>query len=98
MLEIMEAALWPLVRLVDGRFDHRRIRLFFEEHGVHVQAIEWSPFCTGWLSNWFDRFYLVEYETGRGDSGTITCRTSWRTGVVLADDDEEFGESDHGGA
>lgn len=96
MLEIVEAVIWPVVRLIDGQFDHRRIRLFFEEHGVNVQTIEWSPFCPGWLSNWFDRFYRVEYETRRGDSGAITCRTSWRTGVVISDDDEEFGDSDHG--
>ncbi len=93
MFDIVEALLWPLVRLFDGRFDHRRIRHFFEERGVRVQTIQWSPFSTGWFSNWYDRFYLVEYETGSGASGTITCRTSWRTGVVISDDDEEFGES-----
>ena len=93
MLEIMEAVLWPVVRLFDGLYDHHRIRRFFEEGGVRVREIQWSPFCSGWLSNWFDRFYIVEYETGSGDSGTITCRTSWRTGVVISDDDEEFGES-----
>lgn len=98
MLEILEAVIWPVVRLVDGRFDHCRIRHFLEERGVHVQTIQWSPFCPGWLSNWFDRFYLVDYETGRGTSGTIICRTSWRTGVVLADDDEEFGASEPDGS
>lgn len=92
LLEVLEAVFWPIVRLVDGRFDQQRIHRYFESRDIQVHAIRWSPFSTGWLSNWFDRFYLVDYETGSGTSGTITCRTSWRSGVVLADDEEEFGE------
>ena len=94
LLDLVELLTWPVSRPFCGRLDHRRIRHFFEERGVCVLAIQWSPFCTGWFSHWHDRFYLVDCETGSGTSRTITCRTSWRTGVVIADDDEEFGESD----
>ena len=94
IFEMFVLLTWPFIRLFSGQWDYRRIRHFFAQRGVRVLAIQWSPFSAGWLSNWCDRFYLVEYETRRGDSGIITCRTSWHTGVIISDDEEEFAKSD----
>lgn len=88
MLELLEFLTSVVIRMVAGPFDRRRIARFFETRGVSVRQIQWSPFSSGWLGNWHDRFYSVEYEAGNGDPRTTVCRTSWRTGVVVTDEDD----------
>ena len=87
ILELLASFASAVVRLFAGPFDRRRISRFFENRGERVREIEWAPFSTGWLSNWDDRFYRVEYRSSDGDSQTTICRTSWRTGVVVTDED-----------
>ncbi len=88
MLDLLLYLAHALTRLVAGPFDRRRITRFFAKRGVRVREIQWSPFSSGWLSNWHDRFYSVEYETGNGDPQTTTCRISRRTGVVVTDEED----------
>ena len=88
MVFLLDLLAEVLIRLVAGPWDRHRITQFFEQRGQRVREITWSPFATGWLSNWYDRFYNVAYDGGNGDAQQTTCRVSWRHGVVLMDEEE----------
>jgi hypothetical protein len=86
LLELLGCVLSFGLRVVTGPFDRHRIARFFEMRDERVNEIQWSPFSSGWLSNWYDRIYRVEYEAS-GVRHTAFCRTSWRTDVVIVEED-----------
>ena len=93
MLELVEYLISGAMWLVAGPLHRRRIARFFADRGERVQTIEWAPLSTGWMSHWHDRFYAIVYEDTSGNSHTVTCRTSWRSGVMIASEEEDDAEA-----
>ncbi len=87
MVEACECIVRIVMWVVAGPLDRRRIRRFFDGRGERVRAIRWAPLTTGWMSNWYNRIYAVQYDDSAGIASTANCRTSWRTGVVVMSDD-----------
>lgn len=87
LLEALGRLASMMVRFFAGRHDRIRIAAFFEERGVQLRKICWSPFATGHMTHWRDRFYRVEYDDPNGKIANTLCRTSRRTGVVVTDEE-----------
>ncbi len=76
MSAILEVFAWIMsgvARLIASAVDRRRITRSFAERGYVVASITWAPLSTGWLSNWYDRFYIVEFQDDERVHKTTTC-------------------------